>query len=179
MAWRYATFINSVAQAGKREYALPLYVNAQLPALMERPGEYPSGGPHPYYLAVYRATAPSIDFYSPDIYWPEFEYWVKRYQIGGNPIFISGSADRKRPLQRAVCLRGGESYRGLSVRHRQSAPPSESNRSLAGDDASLRGTRQLRGRSPIGAKRWAHPRSRSACQQPTRHADGRTWRISF
>jgi hypothetical protein len=55
---------------------------------MERPGEYPSGGPHPYYLAVYRAMAPAIDFYSPDIYWPEFEYWVRRYQIPGNPIFI-------------------------------------------------------------------------------------------
>ena len=88
MAWRYAIFVNSVAEAGKREYSLPMYVNAQLPSLMERPGEYPSGGPHPYYLAVYRAMAPAIDFYSPDIYWPEFEYWVKRYQIPGNPIFI-------------------------------------------------------------------------------------------
>jgi hypothetical protein len=63
-------------------------VNAQLPSLLERPGEYPSGGPHPYYLQIYRAMAPAIDFYSPDIYWPEFEYWVKRYQIPGNPIFI-------------------------------------------------------------------------------------------
>jgi hypothetical protein len=88
MAWRYAGFIGAVVQAGKKEYALPMYVNAQLPALTERPGEYPSGGPHPYYLEVYRATAPAIDFYSPDIYWPEFEYWVKRYQFPGNPIFI-------------------------------------------------------------------------------------------
>src|SRR5207253_2753547 len=88
MAWRYASYIDSVARAGKRQYALPMYVNAQLPSLMERPGEYPSGGPHPYYLQVYRAVAPAIDFYSPDIYWPEFEYWVREYQIQGNPIFI-------------------------------------------------------------------------------------------
>ncbi|HEY3742593.1 MAG TPA: DUF5597 domain-containing protein [Bryobacteraceae bacterium] len=88
MASKYASWVESVAQAGKKEYALPMYVNAQLPALMERPGEYPSGGPHPYYLAVYRALAPAIDFYSPDIYWPEFEYWVKRYEIPGNPIFV-------------------------------------------------------------------------------------------
>jgi beta-galactosidase GanA len=88
MAWRYASYIDSVAQAGKKQYPLPMYVNAQLPSLTERPGEYPSGGPHPYYLEVYRAVAPGIDFYSPDIYWPEFEYWVRRYQIQGNPIFI-------------------------------------------------------------------------------------------
>ena len=88
MAWRYAAFVNAVAEAGKKEYALPLYANAQLPSLMERAGEYPSGGPHPYYLAVYRAMAPAIDFYAPDIYWPEFEYWVKRYEARGNPIFV-------------------------------------------------------------------------------------------
>jgi hypothetical protein len=88
MTWRYATWVESVAQAGKKEYPLPMYVNAQLPYLMERPGEYPSGGPHPYYLEVYRAMAPAIDFYAPDVYWPEFEYWVKRYEIRGNPIFI-------------------------------------------------------------------------------------------
>lgn len=88
MASKYAAWVESVAREGKKQYALLMYVNAQLPALMERPGEYPSGGPHPYYLAVYRTLAPSIDFYSPDIYWPEFEYWVKRYELPGNPIFI-------------------------------------------------------------------------------------------
>ena len=88
MAWHYARFVNQVAQDGKKEYALPMYVNAQLPAPFERAGEYPSGGPHPYYLEVYRAGAPSSDFYSPDIYWPNFEYWVQRYERAGNPIFI-------------------------------------------------------------------------------------------
>lgn len=88
MAWNYASFIEVVVQAGKKEYALPMYVNAQLPAPQERAGEYPSGGPHPYYLEVWRAGAPAIDFYSPDIYWPNFEYWVPRYEISGNPIFI-------------------------------------------------------------------------------------------
>ena len=88
MAWRYASYIENVAAAGKLEYPLPMYVNAQLPAAMERAGEYPSGGPHPYYLEVYRVAAPSIDMYCPDIYWPEFEYWVKRYQIPSNPIFV-------------------------------------------------------------------------------------------
>jgi hypothetical protein len=65
-----------------------MYVNAQLPAPQERPGEYPSGGPHPAYLEVWRAAGPSIDFYSPDIYWPNFEYWVQRYQVPGNAVFI-------------------------------------------------------------------------------------------
>lgn len=88
MAWRYARYIDSVAEAGKKEYPLPMYMNAQLPAFLERAGEYPSGGPHPRYLDVYRALATHIDFYSPDIYWPEFAYWIKRYQIPGNPIFI-------------------------------------------------------------------------------------------
>jgi hypothetical protein len=88
MAWHYGTFIEAVTRAGKDEYALPMYVNAQLPAPQERAGEYPSGGPHPYFLDVWRAAAPSIDFYSPDIYWPNFEYWVQRYQLPGNPIFV-------------------------------------------------------------------------------------------
>ena len=88
MAWNYASYIEAVTHAGKGEYALPMYVNAQLPGPFERAGEYPSGGPHPYYLEAWRAAAPSIDFYSPDIYWPNFEYWVERYAIPGNPIFI-------------------------------------------------------------------------------------------
>lgn len=88
MAWNYASYIEAVAHAGKSAYALPVYVNAQLPAPFERAGEYPSGGPHPDYLEVWRAAAPNVDFYSPDIYWPNFEYWVQRYAIPSNPIFI-------------------------------------------------------------------------------------------
>jgi Domain of unknown function (DUF5597)/Beta-galactosidase len=88
MAWEYGLFVNQVTKAGKAEYSLPMYMNAQLPAEFEQAGEYPSGGLHPYFQAVYRAAAPSIDFYSPDIYWPDFGYWVNRYRALGNPVFV-------------------------------------------------------------------------------------------
>jgi hypothetical protein len=88
MAWNYARYIQTVAAAGKQAYPLPMYVNCQLPAPGERAGEYPSGGPHPYYLQVYRATAPALDFYSPDIYWPNFAYWIDRYRFKGNAVFV-------------------------------------------------------------------------------------------
>lgn len=88
MAWRYATYVDAVAEAGKKQYDLPMYMNAQLPAYMERAGDYPSGGPHPFYLDVYRATTQHIDFYSPDIYWPEFAYWVNRYRSADMPVFV-------------------------------------------------------------------------------------------
>ncbi|HTY50888.1 MAG TPA: DUF5597 domain-containing protein [Steroidobacteraceae bacterium] len=88
MAWYYGSFVDRVARAGKAVYALPMYMNAQLPAPFERAGEYPSGGPHPLNQAVYRAAAPAIDFYAPDIYWPEFAQWVDRYRALGNPVFV-------------------------------------------------------------------------------------------
>ena len=88
MAWNYARYIGQVAAAGKDEYPLPMYVNAQLPAPLERAGEYPGGGPHPANLEIYRAAAPALDFYSPDIYWPNFEYWVQRYTEHHNPVFV-------------------------------------------------------------------------------------------
>jgi beta-galactosidase GanA len=88
MAWYYGLFANRVVEAGKREYALPMYMNAQLPAPLEQAGEYPSGGPHPAMQAVYRAAAPAVDFYAPDIYWPDFEQWVERYRAAGNPLFV-------------------------------------------------------------------------------------------
>jgi hypothetical protein len=91
MAWYYARFIDRVAAAGKHEYPLPIYMNAQLPAPHERAGDYPSGGPYPFSQPIYRAAAPAIDFYAPDIYWPDFERWVERYQALGNPAFVPES----------------------------------------------------------------------------------------
>lgn len=87
-AWCYGLFVNRVAEAGKAAYALPMYMNAQLPAPFEQAGEYPSGGPYPKMQAVYRVAAPSIDFYAPDIYWPNFAEWVNGYRDAGNPAFV-------------------------------------------------------------------------------------------
>jgi hypothetical protein len=88
MAWHYGLYVQQVAQAGKAAYPLPLYMNAQLPAPFEQAGDYPSGGPHPDFQAVYRAAAPAVDFYAPDIYWPDFAAWIERYKAAGSPVFV-------------------------------------------------------------------------------------------
>lgn len=88
MAWEYGRFVNTVVAAGKKEYALPMYMNAQLPAPLEQAGSYPSGGPYPRDQVIYRAAAPAVDFYAPDIYWPDFESWIEKYRAQGNPVFV-------------------------------------------------------------------------------------------
>ena len=118
MAWNYAKYIEEVAAQGKREYGLPMYVNCQLPAPGERAGEYPSGGPHPYYLEIYRVTAPTIDFYSPDIYWPNFEYWIDRYSFSGNAVFVPEARLESAPYN-AFYAYGGRSVWLFAVRNRE------------------------------------------------------------
>jgi beta-galactosidase GanA len=110
MAWSYASYIEAVVHAGKNEYRLPMYANAQLPAPQERAGDYPSGGPHPYYVEVWRAVAPGVDFYSPDIYWPNFEYWVQRYQIPGNSIFIPEARMESAPYNALYAYGQGRAF---------------------------------------------------------------------
>jgi hypothetical protein len=89
MAWRYSAFVNQVAAAGKAEYDIPMYANAwqQQPGC-PRPGEYPSGGPVPQVNDIWRCGAPNLDFLSPDLYIPEFDWDCARYTRNGNPLFI-------------------------------------------------------------------------------------------
>ncbi len=130
MAWNYARYIEAIVQAGKREYPLPMYVNCQLPALGERAGEYPSGGPHPYYLEVYRVTAPLIDFYSPDIYWSNFEYWIDRYRFAGNAVFVPEARMDGAPYN-ALYAYGEAKTFGFSPFGIESLQPSKSEDSAA------------------------------------------------
>ncbi len=88
MAWNYAEYTNSVAEAGKKEYPLPMYVNAALIRPGFKPGQYPSAGPLPHLFDVWRAGAPEIDFFSPDIYFTTFVEWSSKYDRPGNPLFI-------------------------------------------------------------------------------------------
>lgn len=88
MAWHYAQYTNFVSQAGKNEYPLPMYVNAALIRPGSKPGQYPSAGPLPHLMDVWRAGAPQIDFLAPDIYFNNFVEWCEKYDRSGNPLFI-------------------------------------------------------------------------------------------
>jgi beta-galactosidase GanA len=90
--YHYARYIEKIAAAGKAEYPLPMYVNAWIkqPGSGAYPGRYPSGGPIPHTLDIWRAAAPSVDFIAPDIYVPRnvAMYTMEQYRRSGNPLFI-------------------------------------------------------------------------------------------
>jgi hypothetical protein len=66
-----------------------MFVNAWLKQPFSYwPGRYPSGGPMPQVLDIWRAAAPSIDFLAPDIYLDEFAWVCREYTRSGNPLFI-------------------------------------------------------------------------------------------
>lgn len=88
MAWYFGAYVEQIASAGKAAYDIPMYVNAALNAVGKKPGEYPSAGPLPQVMDVWKAAAPSIDFLSPDFYNPRFRYWSDRYARKDNPLFI-------------------------------------------------------------------------------------------
>lgn len=88
MAWYFALYTDRICKAGKDEYALPAYVNAALNSPGKEPGAYPSAGPLPHLLDIWKAGSPSIDFYCPDFYNPNFEHWNDLYTRQGNPLFV-------------------------------------------------------------------------------------------
>ena len=96
-AWSVARYINAIAEAGKRELPLPMYVNNWLksprgfPVLTVPGDDYPSGGPTANMLSVWKAAAPSIDILAPDIYVPNtqrYESVMAQFKRPDNPLFI-------------------------------------------------------------------------------------------
>jgi len=98
-AWHVAHFIDQVAEAGKAEYPLPMYVNAALrgPFNPGQPGQYESGGATDNVLDVYKAAAPHIDLLAPDIYMPEYALYttvLDRYARPDNALFVAETGNR-------------------------------------------------------------------------------------
>ena len=92
MAWNYARYVNRVAEAGKAEYPLPMYVNAWIIQPQdEKPGDYPSGGPQAHVHDIWRAGAPQIDILAPDIYLFNFTEICQMYSRSGNTLFVPES----------------------------------------------------------------------------------------
>jgi beta-galactosidase GanA len=97
-AWHYARFADRLTAAGKARYTLPMYVNVALNRPGRAPGEYPSGGPLPHLIDVWKAGAPTIDFIAPDIYFPNFVDLVGRYKRPDNPLFIPEANNADNPV---------------------------------------------------------------------------------
>lgn len=87
--WNYATYMESMARAAKSIHPLPLFVNAWIKGDFKEPGKYPSGGPHPHLVDLWRAAAPDIDLLCPDIYSTDLFDWVmERYDMPDNPVMV-------------------------------------------------------------------------------------------
>jgi hypothetical protein len=99
-AWSVSRYINAVAEAGKRELALPMYVNNWLKSprafpVTTVPGDdYPSGGPTINMFAEWKAMAPAIDLLAPDIYVPSPDRYravMRDFHRADNPLLIPES----------------------------------------------------------------------------------------
>ena len=90
MAWNYAGYVGYEVEAGKAQYPIPMYVNTWFYGFA-KPGERPnaqSGSPMPDVMDVWRAAAPLIDMYEPDIYSFDFYTMSANYHRSGNPLFV-------------------------------------------------------------------------------------------
>lgn len=83
-AYAYSQYIEAVAAAGRKEYALPLYVNC-VPSGM---GFCPAGGPDYTVHKMWMHFAPTIDMYTPDVYAPTYKEICTAFVHDGNPLFI-------------------------------------------------------------------------------------------
>jgi beta-galactosidase GanA len=99
-AWSIARYIEQVAEAGKSEYPLPLYVNVALrdPIHPGPAGSYESGGPTDNVLPIWKLAAPSIDAIGPDIYTSDYPKYIKAldlYHRPDNPMMVpeTGNAE--------------------------------------------------------------------------------------
>ena len=114
MAWHFARYANRVTEAGKAEFPLPMFVNAALIRPNYQPGQYPSAGPLPHLMDVWRAGAPQIDFFSPDIYFPNFMEWARKYDQSGNPLFIPEIGPSSQNAVQALYAVGQHNAMGFS-----------------------------------------------------------------
>ncbi len=96
-AYATANYIDKVAEAGKKQMALPMYVNNWLKSpraypVSSIPGvDYPSGGPTYNMLDIWKAASPHINVIAPDIHVPGVQGFInvmQQYTRPDNALFI-------------------------------------------------------------------------------------------
>jgi hypothetical protein len=93
-AWSIATYIDSIAEAGKAIYDIPMYMNVwiMMHPLWSLPGEsYPSGGAVSKVLDIFKWYTPHLDLIAPDIKSIDsksYEEMCALYSRDDNPFFL-------------------------------------------------------------------------------------------
>ena len=92
-AWHIARYVDQVAEAGRAEYALPMYTNAALrdPINDQDASTYASGGPTWNVIEIWKAAAPSLSLLAPDVYardHPTATSHFARYARPDNPLLV-------------------------------------------------------------------------------------------
>ncbi|MGC9199335.1 MAG: DUF5597 domain-containing protein [Acidobacteriaceae bacterium] len=119
--WTEAQYTSQVAAAGEKVYPLPMYVNAALVGPGNPVGTVPNGAPLPQLFDLWRAavqaTGGAINFFSPDIYSPNFKHWADAYAQPWNPLFVpeSGGASPANLGVNALYAFGEHNAMGYSV----------------------------------------------------------------
>jgi beta-galactosidase GanA len=95
-AWSIASYINAVAEAGKKELDRIVYTNAWLGSDgWQVPGFYPTGGPIAQNLDVWKVAAPALACLAPDIYTQNFARYAatcRNYHRDDNELFVPESS---------------------------------------------------------------------------------------
>ena len=102
MAYYFAKAVEEITEAGQKEYPLPCYVNSWLKQHPWYPGSYPSGGSVPGMHTIWKAAAPSLFAFGPDIYVPYCADIIDEYAYEGNPLVIPEI--RKDAVSASYCL---------------------------------------------------------------------------
>lgn len=102
MAYYFAEAVETIAEAGKKEYPIPFFANAWLKQHPWYPGSYPSGGPVKDVHRIWKRKAPSLFTLAPDIYVPYAPDVMDEYSYEGNPLLIPET--RKDAVAASYCL---------------------------------------------------------------------------
>jgi len=96
MAWNYARYVGHVAEAGKKEYPVPMFVNVWG---IQGWGKGPAGEAFDHVLDIWKAGAPQVDMSCPDAYMgvqnaaTRLIEITKRYTRAGNIFFTVEAED--------------------------------------------------------------------------------------
>ncbi|GAB4029598.1 GH35 family beta-galactosidase [Spirosoma gilvum] len=116
--YHYTKFIGQLAAAGKEAYPIPMFINAWPKAggMMSVPGKYPSGGPVPHTLDIWRANAPALDFITPNVYAAKQGVYAlaNQYHRSGNPLFIPEIRQGVEPANLAFWIYGQHDAIGVA-----------------------------------------------------------------